>query len=82
MSGLTLTDRGERESCLGTVRQLKIFAPDYRALNWRDVWERFAQEYPGRWAVQVFPPAERLIDGKAVYHLWLLNEEPWGLDIK
>lgn len=79
---LILTDRGERDSCLGRVRQVKIFAPGYRPLAWREVWDRFAEAYPGKWAVQVFPPAEQLLDQKACYHLFVLDGEPMGLNIR
>lgn len=79
---LTITDRGVRDSCLGPVIQLKIFAEDYRPLYWREVWEAFNKNYPGRWAVQVFPPRESLIDSKAVYHLFVLEDEPTGLNLR
>ncbi len=78
---IQITERGFRESCLGRVLQLKIHAPAYRPLSWREVWEAFAARYPGRWAVQVFPPAGSLVDGKAVYHLWVLDHEPQGLNL-
>jgi hypothetical protein len=79
---LVITERGYRDSCLGRVLQLKVFAPGYRPLGWREVWEAFAAQYPGRWAVQVFPPADRLVDGKAVYHLFVTEVEPAGLDLR
>lgn len=82
MSDITITERGHRDSCLGRVLQLKVFAPDYRPLGWREVWDAFAAAYPGRWAVQVFPPADRLVDSKAVYHLWATEGEPAGLDLR
>lgn len=79
---ITIAERGYRESVLGRVLQLKIFADGYRSLSWYEVWEAFAKNYPGRWAVQVFPPADRLIDGKSVYHLFVCESEPTGLDLK
>ncbi len=79
---IIITERGTRETCLGPALQLKICTADYRPLGWREVWDAFAAAYPGRWAVQVFPPAERLLDAKAVYHLWVLNQEPTGLDLR
>ena len=78
---LTITERGERESCLGRVLQLKIFEPGYRPLAWSEVWDAFSKAYPGKWAVQCFPPADRLVDGKAVYHLYVLAGVPHGLDL-
>lgn len=81
-SDLVITERGSRDSCLGPVLQLKVYAPGFRALTWREVWEAFADAYPGRWAVQVFPPADRLVDGKSVYHLFVLEGVPAGLDLR
>ena len=80
---ILITERGERDSCLGRVLQLKIFAPDYRPLSWREVCDAFNVAYPGRWAVQVFPPAECVVDGKSVYHLWAMapGTLPTGLNL-
>lgn len=73
-----------RETPLGPALYVKFNAMGYRPLSWREVWEAFAARYPGRWAFQAFPPSDRLIDGKAVYHLFVLEPgfEPGGLDIK
>ena len=75
-------ERGYSTSCLGRVLQLKVFDEAYRPLGWREVWEAFAARYPGRWAVQVFPPADQIVDAKPVYHLWLCEKEPWGLNLR
>ena len=75
-------ERGLRETCLGPALQLKVYRPGYAPLSWRECWEAYAAAYPGRWAVQAFPPADRLIDGKAVYHLFVLEKPPAGLDLK
>lgn len=82
MSDLIITERGRRESCLGSVLQIKVFAIGYRPLSWTEVWCKFVEDYPGRWAVQCFPPAGELLDGKAVYHLFVLDEEPKGLNLR
>lgn len=79
---VAITERGYRDSCLGRVLQLKIHAPQYQPLSWREIWEAFASQYPGRWAVQVFPPRDKLVDGKSVYHLWVLEGEPEGLNLR
>lgn len=80
---LTAADRPQ-DSCLGPVTQVEIYEPGYRVLEWREVWEKFAETYPGRWAVQCFPPAGELVDGKAVYHLWVLapGAVPRGLNLR
>jgi hypothetical protein len=82
MQAVTITERGTRASVLGPVLQIKVFAPGYGPLSWRDVWDAFAAAYPGRWAVQVFPPADQLVDGKAVYHLFVCDSPPWGLNVR
>ncbi len=83
MTDIIVTERNVREeTSLGRVLQIKIFAPDYRFLSWREVWDVFASRYPGKWAVQVFPPAGELVDGKNVYHLFVLGREPMGLNIR
>lgn len=81
-SDLSLREIERRETALGDVTYIKIHAPDYRPLGWREVWEKFAETYPGRWAVQAFPPADQLVDGKAVYHLFVCDEAPQGLNIR
>jgi hypothetical protein len=32
--------------------------------------------------LEIFPPADELVDSKAVYHLFVLEREPAGLNIK
>ena len=77
-----IDERGYRDSCLGRVLQLKVWAPGYPPLGWREVWDAFTEAYPDRWAVQVFPPRSDLVDSKAVYHLWVIDDEPHGLNIR
>lgn len=79
---LIVTERGNRDSSLGRVLQLKIFRPGYTPLTWGEVWKRFSEAYPGKWAVQVFPPADQLVDGKDVYHLFVCDVAPAGLNIR
>ena len=82
MTKLVLHEIERRETCIGDVRYIKMYEPGYRVLNWREVWDCFADAYPGQWAVQAFPPADQLVDGKAVYHLFVCDTEPWGLNIR
>lgn len=81
MSDVIITERGVRDSALGPVLQLKVFRSGYPVMTWREVWEAFTARYPGRWAMQMFPPREALIDGKAVYHLFVLDQCPQGFDL-
>lgn len=75
-------DSETRESTLGTVRHIRMWAANHERLTWREIWEAFARLYPGKWAVQVFPPADQLVDGKAVYHLFVCETAPEGLNVK
>lgn len=68
----------------GEVARLKVYAPDYRRLSWLEVWQAFHETYPNRWALELYPPAEKLVDDAQVYHLWLLPEEwrpPDGMNL-
>lgn len=82
MSAIQITERGLHPTALGMALQLKVFAPGYPLLTWREVWEAFTAQYPGRWAIQIFPPASELVDGKNVYHLWVLDNEPVGFNLR
>lgn len=75
-------EMGERETSLGWALYIKVRTEDYRQLTWSEVWEAFAARYPGRWAVQSFPPAGELVDEVNVYHLFVLEGEPRGFNIK
>jgi hypothetical protein len=59
----------------GEVTHLKVYTPDYKRLSWLQVWQAFTAVYPGRWAVELYPPQEELVNDAHVYHLWLLPEE-------
>ena len=68
----------------GEVTRLKVYTPDYRRLTWPQVWQAFQDVYPGRWALELYPPAEELVDDANVYHLWLLPEgwrPPEGMNL-
>jgi hypothetical protein len=82
MSDIKITERDRVNTALGPALQLKVFTVDYRLLSWREVCDAFNAAYPGRWGVQVFPPSEFIVDGKCVYHIWLLDSEPAGMNIK
>ncbi len=79
---LQIREIEERDTELGRALYIKVCAPGYPALNWREVWEAFDAAYPDRWAVQAFPPRDQLVDGKAMYHLFVLDHEPVGLNIR
>jgi hypothetical protein len=79
---IEITERNRLTTALGDALLIKVFEPGYRALGWREVWDAFSARYPDKWAVQVFPPADQLVDGKSVYHLFVLDKPPAGLNIR
>jgi hypothetical protein len=71
-----------RPTALGPALRVQIERWDGKPMSWREVWEAFAERYPDRWAVQVFPPGSHLIDQANKYHLYILDgEAPAGLDL-
>lgn len=58
----------------GSVTYLKVYTPDYKRLSWQQVWQAFTDVYPDRWAIELYPPAEELVNDAHVYHLWMLPE--------
>jgi hypothetical protein len=72
---------GMRQTSFGWALYVKFRTEDYRPLAWSDVWAAFAALYPGRWAVQFFPPAEELVDEANIYHLYVLEDAPVGVSI-
>jgi len=68
----------------GEVTRLKVYTSDYRRLSWSQVWQAFQSAYPNRWALELYPPSEELVDEAHVYHLWLLPEgwrPPEGMNL-
>lgn len=70
------------EARWGFALYIRIYTPCYRQLSWTEVWETFSDRYPGRWAVQVFPPADQLVDEENIYHLFVFDSLPATLNIK
>lgn len=72
---------GRRTTSIGSMTRLRIYTNDYRQLSWEEVWEAFTAIYPNRWAVQFFPPAQKLVNDTNIYHLFMLDEVPYGVEI-
>lgn len=45
------------------------------------VWQAFSEAFPGKWALQCFPPLAHYIDMTAKYHLHVFETQPQGLDL-
>ncbi len=68
-------------SLLGVVRRVRIHRLDMAPMGYRELWSVFDSLYPGRYALQTFPPRAELIDQANKYHLWLLPSKPAGLTL-
>lgn len=81
MESPRIQQMGHRSTSLGEALYIRVFTPSYRLLSWREIWDCFSESYPGQWAVQVFPPADELVDEANIYHLFVLDARPRGMDI-
>lgn len=60
---------------VGEVKYLRIHTENYDPLSWRELWDIFSGVYPDRWALEMFPPENQLVDEANVYHLWLMPKD-------
>lgn len=67
-------EQGDKMTALGRVTKLTIGREDNKPMSWREIWEVFARHYPGKYAIEVFPPAATLVDRVQFYHLWLIHD--------
>lgn len=70
-----------RNTALGPAVYIRIRRHDGHPMAWREVWDVFQEAYPDRWAVQVFPPRDCLMDEANYYHLFVLDHEPRGFNL-
>jgi hypothetical protein len=66
---------------MGQAIYIKVRTDNYRQLAWSEVCEAFNRNYPGQWAVQFFPPADQVVDDTNIYHLYVLEHAPAGVNI-
>ena len=66
----------ERDTPLGSALRIKVRRQDEMAMSWREVWDCFSDSYPGKWALQIFPPESELMDEVNVYHLFVYDHLP------
>lgn len=79
--GVYVLECDRRDTALGRALRIQIERYDGAPMAWFDVWSAFAARYPGRWAVEAFPPTDKLMNGANKYHLFVLDAPPFGLDI-
>lgn len=76
LSTSSITEVECRGTPLGLALYIRIWRPDGKKMGWKDVWKRFAEAYPGKWALQTFPPDKYLIDEANIYHLFVYDDVP------
>lgn len=74
-------EMGHVKTDLGSLLYIRIRRENYGPLSWRQAWEVFRRRYPGQWAVQFFPPAGDLVDDEDIFHLYVLDFVPTGVNI-
>ena len=70
-----------RPTALGTALYIRIHRKDMQIMRYSELWAVFTRFYPGKWAMQVLPPAGSLIDMANKYHLFVYDEAPAGMDL-
>lgn len=70
-----------RQTACGEALYVRIHRKDMAVMGFRELWETFERLYPGKWALQVFPPKNRLLDQANKYHLYVYDKCPAGLDL-
>lgn len=64
---------GDRNTPLGWVQYIRIYTCDYRQLSWDEIWQTFVDSYPGKWAIQCFPPEDQVLNEENIYHLFVVD---------
>lgn len=78
----TIQEMGARHTSFGYVDYIRIWRHDQKPMAWPEIWTAFTERYPDRWAVQMFPPAADLVDEVNMYHLFILGDAPFGVNIR
>lgn len=76
-----IQEMGFRVTGLGPVMYIRIYTNDYRQLSWDEVWQTFNDRYPEFWAVQFFPPSDKVVNETNMYHLFILEGPIQGISI-
>lgn len=74
-------EQGQRVTSFGPVLYIQIHHRDDRRLTWPQICAVFNDHYPGKWAFQMFPPARQIVDELNIYHLFVLDTPPDGVNI-
>lgn len=70
-----------RWTVAGWCTYVRIHRLDMATMGYRELWTVVQQLYPGKWAIQSFPPADALIDQANKYHMLVFEQEPDGFDL-
>lgn len=73
----------EHETIWGRIIRMEIRRKDDAPIHsWREIYELKEAIHPGRYAIEIYPPRDRLIDNVHHYHLWVMPEGfvmPFGI---
>lgn len=76
-----VTERGWVTTALGPALRIQIERTDGARMSFTEVWSVFEEHYPGKWALQAFPPSARFFDQANKYHLHVISGRPTGFDL-
>jgi hypothetical protein len=75
-------DMGTVRTDFGVARYIRVQRHDGKPMLWREVYDTLRAVYPDGWAVEFYPPPDRLVDEANISHLYLLDGVvPAGVDI-
>lgn len=81
IASVHVIEKGVVRTPLGPALRVTIHRHDKRQMAFWQVWEAFSNAYPGKYAVQLFPPRAHYIDMANKYHLHVFANQPEGLDL-
>lgn len=70
-----------RPTALGEALRIRVHRHDMNPMGWRELWEVFSSRYPGKWACQMLPPDNLMIDQANKYHLFIFDKAPVGMNL-
>jgi hypothetical protein len=76
-----VTEKGWVRTDLGPALRITLQRHDKAPMGFLEVYDAFEKAYPGRWALQCFPPREHLLDQANKYHLHVLDAQPKAFDL-
>lgn len=80
-SEVTIVEQGWVQTDLGPALRIHLQRHDKAPMGFHEVYDAFANAYPGRWALQCLPPRKHLMNQANKYHLHVLDTQPRAFDL-